>query len=266
MKKSLRLLIIGCIGVSISLYADTLKSKTLQYDFISDDEDIGDVTQTYVIDEKEVFLITKSHLYYSSWYDALDLEEVSLEHYNKESKLLSSRYYLMDYNEKSLYFSGFQKNSNSYLVQVLMKEEVSDTDERLYKEFVQNVSKSKDLSEVETLSIKMDELATKTIALDSFTITENMMAFSIKKLVSSQKIKELLLAEVEIDDITIRDLGLEMMSIKSEKLLTHHYRIHKETKEAVEIWIADEDSDIPYVVRLITSDDFGKHELLLHVK
>jgi len=264
MNQKYKFLIALLIGSSINIYANATQIKTLHYDFISEGKDIGDVTQRYIIDGDKLVLTTNSRLKWSAWYASVDLEELSIEVYSNKTKLEKSSYYLMDYDEGSLYLSSFKKINDNYLINVFLNENIKKNI-NAFKQFSKQITNSKDVRKLNkaTLSTDMNEIANKKISAKSFDTTENMLYLNLKYKLHTKIIQSLSLSEVSIDSINIKDLGMQELSINNKKFICHHIKIISKEKEPSEIWITDEKSNLPYVVRLIGKDDTGKYELLL---
>jgi len=257
MKKKLKQIVSLLIVASVGLYAS--KSRTLEYVLISDKEKIGEITQAYVMQNKNLFIITHSKLKWSGGKDVLDIEESSIEKYKGLKTLIFSESYAMDYDEKVLYKTTFNEKDGAYVVVISGKEEMNTSAIALFEQYKQNLNpKNKP-----QIPLAIEEISNTKVELNAFDTTENIFAFYLRNYDSKKNISTLSFDELTIDEIKVSDLGMVELSIDDKVLLTQNYKLQIKDKKPTYLWIAEAKSAFPYVVRVKGSDESGEFELIL---
>ncbi len=251
-----------CLATCFSLSAMADEVKTLTYQLISEKKDIGEITQTYISNKNKLFVLTQSRLKWSSWLESLDIEESSIEEY-ENLKLIRSEAYTIDYDEEVFYNSSFQKNKTDYLVLLSEKKKLSKDEIQRFKNYKKEVASTQKLKQFSTFPMETKELYRSTIALDSFDSTQNIVTFSLKNRAIEKKLNILSFDELSIDETEVSNLGTEELTINKNLFLTQHFKLKPKGKKSTDIWISNENSTMPYIVRVKGSDESGAFELIL---
>jgi len=265
MKTTLTFLVSLLLGGYTSLDASSNTVKTFEYDFISDNSDIGDIKQIYIVEDDKLFIVTHSHLKYSSWQGSIDFEESSIEEYKNHSLLIKSEYFNIDYDEEVLYYTKFQKNKNNYSALIFTKDEIDKKDITNFISFKNSTLKVeyKNLHKIKIETSSLKKLADNNISINNFHTTNNLFPLYYKKHKITKRLKTLSLLDSEINEVAIFDKGFVELKIKNKTFITRHLKIIPENQKPSEIWIADEKSNLPYIVRYKGSDEDGDYELIL---
>ena len=254
MKRKLKQILALLVVASVGLYAS--ESRTLDYLLVSEKTKIGEIHQEYVLKNKNLFVYTQSHLKLSS--EALDLEESSLEEYEGLDTLVRSEAYTLDNADKVLYKTVFSKEAGDYSVIISEKKEIDKNAVAMFKAYQKLKGQSKN-----SITLKMKELANTKVELNAFDTTENVFAFYLKNRDLTKSILTLSFDDLSIDETKVSDLGMVELNIDNKVLLTHYYKLEIKDKKPSYLWIAEENSSMPYVVRVKGSDESGEFELIL---
>ncbi len=259
LKQIVVLILFTSLSLCANINSSLNKGITFHYVLTSEKEKLGDITQHYLVDNKNLFVITHSKLKWGTGKNILDIEESAIEEYKGLSTLVQSESYTMDYDEKVLYKTSFNQKNDAYRIVVFEKKEVNASTEAMFKHYKENL-KHKNIPEIR---LKMKEVANTKVALNSFDTTENIFTFYLKKHGIKNPIKTLSFDELSIETTKVSDLGMVELNIDHKVVLTHYYKLKSKGKKPSYLWIADTHRDFPYVVRAKGSDESGDFELVL---
>jgi hypothetical protein len=256
-------------------FAQEVDFKKLTYDLLSEGEDIGDITLKLLKEEKRYVILEKSHIDVSGWWWRIDITTVLFEQFDQGGVLKHSDGKTLD--EDTIYWTQISSDNDQYQASFRSIKKITDQDKKQFSKLSFAVSdpSSNNVDEVVSLSklifSRRDQQAERSsFSQADFDTTWNGLPFFIQKQAGGDlpnKLSILDSEDLEIFQVTLDDLGYEVVSDGANEIPARHLRLSDGKYKPTDLWIYDgtntDQFSMPYMIRYTGENQDGPFEAVL---
>ncbi|MCF6211922.1 MAG: hypothetical protein L3J88_03575 [Gammaproteobacteria bacterium] len=244
--------------------------KILNYDILSEGIDVGDATLKLLKTKDRLLIVEHSNIKISGFLWSIDLTTVLSEEFQHDSGFMKS--YSKTVDDGMLYWTKISPATEMFLGKYIEIDKISTQEEKLFSRLVFLVT-GKISSNVEEIISASEAIFTKRtkkveegkFPKGSFDVTINELPFFIQRNTGKQLPQNLNILDtenLEISQMSINDLGMKTIQVGNQKIQVRHL-ILSDKKQTSQLWIKEDVTSLPYIVRHTGEDEDGKYEITL---
>ena len=273
-----------CIAATLQniAIAEEAGSLVLNYDVLSEGEDVGDVTLKLSQKEEGYVAVEYSQIKTRGWWWSVDITTILSEEFREDTGLIKADSKTL--YEGTTYWTRMNVHEDTLLGELTEISNMSDSENKQFSRlsFAVTGKVSPNTKEVTSLSEAMfsDRNTPPTYNVKfpqgSFDTTFTDLPFFIQKNIGKPLPKKLNILDTEnlgIIQVNVNNQGLNTMTIGKEKIQVRHLilsesqLLSKLVNDAQfkpsHLWIKEDVTSLPYVVRHIGEDEDGEFEIIL---
>lgn len=266
-----------CLALTIQNISSALAQApdflTLNYDILSEGEDVGDITLKLSQTEEGYLIIEHNQIKVPGGWGDINITTIISEEFkhgvgfiNSDSKTVA---------DGTAYWTRISRRDDGYLG---VYTEISKLDQHETQQFSQLSSAltGRDQFKAEEIialsraifSVRGDSAHTHHVKFtkNAFSTTLYGFPFFIQKYDGKplpKKINILDAQSMEVHQVSISDLGVEALIVDKKKLHVRHLVISGGKYKPSHLWLKDGGSSFPYTVRHVGEDEDGMFEIVL---
>jgi len=283
MKNTLTILLVLTLFIHSTLFSEPLIAnsehhKTIHYRILSEDDVIGEVTIKLLRQGRQVFMFETSHIDVSGWWGSINIKSNSMEEYLDGINLVRMDSKILDNDENEAYWIELSSKEKTINGKLTVITDVNDPQKLMLDKLANRVKKTTKLTGKEYLSStqpifkgvvqKHKKESDFSFSNKDIDTSVNALPFYIAKkglAHTSQWLNLIDLEDFEIKKTRVDNMGMEVLTINGRNITARHLKLSIEDNdsEPQHIWIADEKSPLPYMVRYTSVDELGPSEVVI---
>lgn len=258
---------------SSALMAENSDFIVLNYDVISEEEDVGDMTFKFSQGESGYVIVEHSNIKASSWWWSIDVTTIASEEYRYDAGLVKVDSKTVDKDDGIAYWVKIKSHEDGFWGDFTVIERITAGESKQFSGLTFAVAgrTSNNIEEILSLSSKIfadrkEKAEGAKFPKNSFDTTFNHLPFFIQKNAGKplpKKINILDTDNLEVSPVEINDLGEKTILVGTSKIKVRHLTLSDGEFDPSHLWIKVDDTSLPYLVRHVGVDEDGAFELKL---
>ncbi|HEB63367.1 MAG TPA: hypothetical protein ENJ07_02680 [Gammaproteobacteria bacterium] len=263
------------IAALFSNYAVAEESdfRVLEYDVLLEGEDAGDITLKLVQTEEGYLIVEHNQIKVPGWWGDINITTILSEEFQHGSGFINSDSKTVA--DGTAYWSRISRRDDGYLGAYT---EISKIDQHETQQFsrLSSALTGRDQFKAEEIiarsrtifSARAESAHTHRVKFtqNAFSTTLYDFPFFIQRRAGKplpKKINILDAQGMEVHQVSISDLGVEILLVGKEKLQVRHLLISGGKYKPSHLWLKEAGTSFPYIIRHVGEDEDGMFEIIL---
>ncbi len=268
--------LLSSLSIALMLQSSVMAGEgdfqLLNYDIISEGEDVGDMTLKLSRKEGGYVVVEQSQIEISGWWWSVKIATVLSEEFQGDGNLVKADSKTVI--EGGVYWTRMHAHDEAVSGEYIEITHMNADEEKKFSHLSFAVTGKSSNNGEEVISLSEAMLSSRnrkpahqvTFPQGAFDTTFNNLPFFIQQNGDKplpSKINILDTENLEISSASIEDLGVESLTIGNRNIQVRHITLSDGQYRPSHLWIKEDAGSLPYVVRHSGEDEDGEFDIVL---